>query len=183
MSEKTAKLTGKELRDALLQEMEEATGEEVEFWDLEDTEGVENYERTSQGVDGWYETILHTFDYKGKSYEVEEISHVSDNVSDSAMVWDTFREVEQEKTVILYIQHEQNTNASYKELFDAQEMYEQMVKDGVEKTSVEVHGVPYLTGEIREYPGIISEALLELVYNRVLHGEENISEIVKVAHT
>lgn len=182
MSEKTAGLVGKELRDALLEEISETIGEEVEFWDLEDITMIENYERTSQGVDGWYETILHSFDYNGKTYEVEEVSHVSDNVSESSMVWDTFREVSPEKTVILYIQHEQETNASYKELFDAQEMYEQMVKDGVEKTSVEVHGVPYLTVEIREYPGVIPEAFIKLVYNRVLEGEGEISEIVKVSH-
>lgn len=171
------KLTGYELLKELFGEEK---AEEFEIYEAEDMDGVEDYEQQSLGVDGWYETILHSFRFGGKLYSVEEQSHASDNVCDSDVLWDTFQEVHVKKTVLLLVSHEGMKPASHKELFDAQGLYEKMVSEGSEKVGVEVDGVTHLTVEIKEYPGTVPAELLELFTNKFISTESEVTEVIPV---
>ncbi|QOV08352.1 hypothetical protein Kirov_153 [Bacillus phage Kirov] len=66
---------------------------EINMWEIEDYEGVTEYDDDINYNSGWYNYHLVTFTYKGKRYSYEYKTHTSDNVCDTEIFWDTFKEV------------------------------------------------------------------------------------------
>lgn len=75
-------------------------GEDEEYEDLyqpqtlyciEDVDGVTNFEVTSEGVDGWYETLIATFEKDGHVFEIKEKKHTSPKVGDRELLHDTMK--------------------------------------------------------------------------------------------
>lgn len=66
---------------------------EINMWEIEDYEGVTEYDDDINYNSGWYNYHLVTFTYKGKRYSYEYKTHTSDNVCDTEILWDTFKEV------------------------------------------------------------------------------------------
>lgn len=60
---------------------------------IEDIEGVTNFEVTSEGVDGWYETCVATFEKDGNVFEIKEKTHTSPKVGDSELLYDTMKAI------------------------------------------------------------------------------------------
>lgn len=170
------KVTGYELLVKLFGEEE---AEEFEIYEAEDTDGVEGYERQSLGVDGWYQTILHSFRFEGKRYSVEEQLHA---IGESDVQWNTFQEVEEEedKTVILWVTHHQEKSYRHDELINPQDLYEKMVSNGTNNVGVDVDGKTVMTIEIKEYPGVIPVEFLSLFVDRFISLGEKPIEIVPV---
>lgn len=171
------KVTGYELLVKLFGEEE---AEEFEINEVEDMDGVEDYEQQSLGVSGWIQTVLHSFRFEGKRYSVQEESHTSDSVYDSETLWDTFQEVEEVKTVLLWITHQQDKTYRHDELINPQELYEKMVSNGTENVGVDVDGKTVMTIEIKEYPGVIPVEFLSLFVDRFISLGDKPIEIIPV---
>lgn len=171
-----AKLTGYALLEQLFGE---EGAEDFHPGELEFMDGVTNVEQDSHGVDGWYETILHSFRYEGKLYSVEERSHVSDNVCDSELLMDTFCEVKEPKTVFLLLTHQTETTVSPED-FDAQKLYQHMVEEKENHVTIGEGEDALFQAEIKEYPGIIPTEFLEIVTGKLLVDEEQTKELIQV---
>lgn len=80
-------------------EFEEVFADEIEengdlsIYEIEDVEGVTNFDDSISYNSGWYNYHEVTFTYKGKRYSFEYKRHTSDNVCDEEIFWDTFKEV------------------------------------------------------------------------------------------
>ena len=171
-----AKLTGYAL---LEQVFGEEGAEDFHPGELEFMDGVTDIEQNSLGVDGWYETILHSFRYEGKLYSVEERSHVSDNVCDSKLLMDTFCEVEEPKTVFLLLTHQTETTVSPED-FDAQKLYQHMVEEKKTHVTMGEGEDALFQVHIKEYPGIIPTDFLEILTGKLLVDEEQTKELIQV---
>jgi len=63
-------------------------------FEIEDVEGVTDYEDDISYNSGWYNYHEVTFKYRGKKYSFEYKSHTSDNVCDTEVLSGTFKEIE-----------------------------------------------------------------------------------------
>lgn len=165
-----AKLTGVEL-------WEEIFGEEMELYELEDTEGVTDIEQKTKGVNGWWIEIEHTFRYMGKRYSLMEKTHSSPDILDNEYLWETFCEIEEantEKTVILYTRGVGNLPFSKSQ--EPQSFYEEMVKKGETVTSIK-GDESSLVVEILEYDGEVPPSFVSFISNTLLEGVSENKEI------
>lgn len=80
-------MTGQEL-------FEQVFGDEIEeLYEIEDLDGVTNYDEVSTSRDGWYFENTYEFRYNGKKYAFEVRDHSSDNVCDTTYLMGSFRVV------------------------------------------------------------------------------------------
>jgi hypothetical protein len=64
--------------------------------EVEDLDGVTDFNQTLIQKDGWYFESTYEFIYNGKKYSFEKREHSSDNVCDTEYLMHTFQEVELE---------------------------------------------------------------------------------------
>ena len=112
--------------------------DEVELYELEYEDGVTCYSEDLSERDGWYILTTISFRYNGKKYAFEKKEHSSDNVCDSEMLLNTFREVEADgelekkiEKIINYI--EQESYSTLEEIVLDLENLKMLVKRYVEE--------------------------------------------------
>lgn len=67
---------------------------ELEFYQIEDIDGVTEYSDELNYNSGWYNYSIVFFKYNGRKYSMEYKEHTSDNVSDTEHLWNTFKEIQ-----------------------------------------------------------------------------------------
>ncbi|UGO46166.1 hypothetical protein PQE74_gp083 [Bacillus phage vB_BanS_Chewbecca] len=70
---------------------------DFELYEIQELDGVTDYDEDLSYNSGWYNYYDVTFKYKGKSYTFEYKEHTSDNVSDTEYFYGTFKEVVEDK--------------------------------------------------------------------------------------
>jgi hypothetical protein len=87
--------SGSELFEQVFAEEVETNGD-LHLAEIEDVDGVEDYDDDIYANEGWYNYHSVTFKYKGKQYNFEYKKHTSDNVCDTEYDYDSFSEIELE---------------------------------------------------------------------------------------
>lgn len=70
---------------------------QMELYEIQELDGVTDYDEDLSYNSGWYNYYDVTFKYKGKTYTFEYKEHTSDNVSDTEYFYGTFREIVEDK--------------------------------------------------------------------------------------
>ncbi|AGI11840.1 hypothetical protein X915_gp118 [Bacillus phage vB_BanS-Tsamsa] len=74
----------------------------MDLYEIEDLEGVTEYDDDIDYNDDWYNFHIVTFKYKGKYYSFEYKRHTSDNVCDTEYFYGTFKEIKILKPLELF---------------------------------------------------------------------------------